>query len=91
MTFWRNAQLKLTRLHYIQATTEEKAATCKAKHSNNRWKPKGRASWFSEYTPVQKVMELLNSLDTDTTSVYEVKQRTNPNNMQYQMNIIGQQ
>ena len=65
-----NAQHKLARLYYAQATSEEIAATYKANHSNNRWKPNGRASWFSEHTPVQKVMELLNSLGTDTTSVY---------------------
>ena len=45
-----NAQHKLARLHYhyLRATADEAAATCKAHHSKNRWKPnqRDRASWF---------------------------------------------
>ena len=48
-----NAQHKLTQLYYVQATTEEAAATYKAHHIGNKWKPsqKGIASWLSEHTP----------------------------------------
>ena len=46
-------QHKLARLHYVRATADEAAATYKAHHSDNKWKPgkRGRASWFSEHTP----------------------------------------
>ena len=48
-----NAQHKLSRLHYVRATPEEAAATCRANHSDNRWHPQqhGRSSWFSQHTP----------------------------------------
>lgn len=47
------ANHKLARLHYVRATREEAAATCRANHSNNKWKPgqSSRASWFSEHIP----------------------------------------
>ena len=48
-----NARHKLSRLHYVRTTPEEAAATCRANHSNNRWKQHqhGRTSWFSQHTP----------------------------------------
>ena len=48
-----NARHKLGRLHYVRTTPEEAAATCRANHSNNRWKQHqhGRTSWFSQHTP----------------------------------------
>ena len=66
---WGNVQHKLARLHYVRATSEEAAAICKANHRANIWKPNGRASWFSEHI-IRKVMGLLNSLGTYTSSVY---------------------
>ena len=47
------ANHKLARLHYVRATREEAAATCRANHSNNKWRPgqSSRASWFSEHIP----------------------------------------
>ena len=35
----RNAEHKITRLHYIRATAEEAKATCNSHHSDNKWKP----------------------------------------------------
>ena len=48
-----NARLKLSRMHYLRATAEEAAATCRANHSDNKWKKHqhGRSSWFSQHTP----------------------------------------
>ena len=48
-----NARHTLSRLHYVRTTPEEAAATCRANHSNNRWKQHqhGRTSWFSQHTP----------------------------------------
>ena len=34
-----NTNLKLARLHYVRSTVEEAAATCRANHSNNKWRP----------------------------------------------------
>ena len=34
-----NANLKLAHLHYVRATAEEAAATRRANHSNNKWRP----------------------------------------------------
>ena len=46
-----NAEHKMVRLHYVRATAEEARATCNAHHSNNRWRPGGRANWYSQHTP----------------------------------------
>ena len=49
---WWNTQHRLVRLHYLRVMAEEAAATCKAHHIDNKWKPsqRGWASWFSEHT-----------------------------------------
>ena len=46
-----NAEHKMTRLHYVQATAEEAKATSNGHHSNNRWRPGGSSNWHSQYTP----------------------------------------
>ena len=47
------ARHKLGRLHYVRATAQEAAATCKANHSNNRWDPwcQGGSSWYQGHVP----------------------------------------
>jgi hypothetical protein len=49
----RNANHKLGRLHYVRGAAEEAAHTCKANHSNYRYKPSqsGGSSWYSNHTP----------------------------------------
>ena len=48
-----NANHKLGRLHYVQATAEEAANTCRANHSDYRYKPseKRGSSWYAAHVP----------------------------------------
>ena len=62
----RNAHHQLARLYYIRAKAEEVAATYKAHHSDDKWKPSYNTDKQagSQNVP-QKDMELLNSLESD--------------------------
>ena len=42
---------KMTRLHYVRATSEEAKATYRSHHSDNKWKPGGSSSWYASHTP----------------------------------------
>ena len=49
-----NAQLKLTRLHYVRGTAAEARATCNANHSDFRSNPGysgAGARWYSDHVP----------------------------------------
>ena len=68
-----NARHKLSRLHYVRTTPEEAAATCRANHSNNRWKQHqhGRTNelvftthpgWVSNIRAIPEWIRLLRAL-----------------------------
>ena len=42
---------KMTRLHYVRATSEEAKATYRSHHSDNKWKPGGGSNWHANHTP----------------------------------------
>ena len=47
-----NANHKLGRMHYVRGSPEEAANTCRANHSDHRYKPSEREgpSWYNEHT-----------------------------------------
>ena len=80
-----NANLKLARLYYVRATSEEAAATCRANHTNSKWRPgqNSRASWYMN----RKGMEPSNSSGMDMISVY-IKCTWTPISNKYESNEI---
>ena len=46
-----NTNHKMARLHYVRSTAEEAKATCKAHHSDNKWKRGGSSTWYAQHAP----------------------------------------